>query len=78
MHKARVAKVRNFLTNLMANVGIVTLSYVEVCELRRNSELRTNTSCVFPTLTDFRRCLRAKNKLMRMSVRPFLCPSLTD
>jgi len=53
----------------MANVGIITLSCAVACELHRKNELRTNTSRVSPTLTDFRRCLRTKNILMRMSVR---------
>jgi len=69
MHKAREARVRNFRTNLMANVGIMTLSYAVACDLHRKNELRTNRSCVSPTLTEFRRCLRDKNILMRMSVR---------
>jgi len=69
MHKAREAKVRNFRANLMANVGVITLSCAVACELYRKNELRTNTSCVSLTLTDFRRCLRAKNILMRMSAR---------
>jgi hypothetical protein len=78
MHKTREAKVRNFPANLMANVGIITLSYAVARELHRENELRANTSCVSPTLTDFRRCLRAQKILVRMSVRPSLCPSLTD
>ena len=56
----------------MANIGIITLSYAVACELHRKNELRTNTSCVSPTLTDLRHCLRAKSILMRVSVFDWL------